>query len=185
MQLESGYTYVHDRAADVQVDSHVLPEALFRVGLTDYLELRIAWVGYVFQRETDLASGAFDHTDGASDLDLGFKWEVTEECGWRPESAIIVSCTAPTGHPQVTSNQVDTVVNYCYGWELSEEFALGCSTGNLWTRRRCRRPVYDYVPVGGARHGTFRKERHPMSNGSFFVPTVRATTVRSTTSTPA
>ncbi len=133
LQIESGYTYVYDRTADAQVDGHVLPEALLRIGLTDYLELRIGWEGYVFSREKDLGTGAVDHTDGATDLDLGFKLEFNEQEGWIPESALIVSCTAPTGHPLITSNQVDTVVNYCYGWEFSEGFSLGCSTGNLWT----------------------------------------------------
>jgi hypothetical protein len=41
LQIEGGYTYLHDAAAGVETDEHLLPELLLRYGLNDCLELRV------------------------------------------------------------------------------------------------------------------------------------------------
>jgi hypothetical protein len=133
-QIESGYTFTHAIAGDPTHDAHDLPELLLRYGVAERLELRLAWnEGMVFDRYIDRSSGRLVTENGSTDLELGFKYALTKQDHWRPQSAIIVSISAPVGAPAQSSRQVDTRVNYLYGWELNKKLSLNCSTGNLWT----------------------------------------------------
>ena len=132
-QIESGYTYTHGEPGDPRADTHDLPELLLRYGVAERLELRLAWdEGMVFSRRTNLV-GRVITADGSTDLAMGFKYALTKQLQWRPQSALIVEITAPAGSPAFSSRQVDTRLNYLYSWELNKRLSLNCSTGNTWT----------------------------------------------------
>ena len=140
LQVESGYLYVHDRSAGVTSDQHFLPESLLRYGLSDKVELRLEWEGYLFSRQSDHSKGLNWTEDGGTDLVVGFKTELTKQRKWIPEAAMITTLAVPTGRdvsmpgsPIFTSDQVDPVVNLCYSWKLSEKVVFGGSTGVWWT----------------------------------------------------
>jgi len=133
LQIESGYTYTLDRTPDEVLNEHGLPELLLRYGLTDKLEFRLGWAGYTSSRSEDRINGGVITDDGSSDLEIGAKMELTEQCCWRPESAILTSITAPIGDPAFSSGQVDATVNFVYSWELTDVLSIGGSTGGLWT----------------------------------------------------
>lgn len=128
VQLETGYTYIyHDDAAAGEItQSHVLPELLFRIGVADPIELRIGWT-YAWE-EVDAAGSSFS-SEGGTDLYLGLKLALFEQNRWRPEQAIIIESTSPTGAEQFSTHQTEFGLNYLYSWELPNEWSLAGSTG--------------------------------------------------------
>ena len=134
LQIEGGYRFTHGVGGDPNHDTHDLPEMLVRYGLAERLELRVAWdEGMVFDRRRDPNSGRLVTEDGSTDLELGFKYAISKQDKWRPQTAMIVALTAPVGSPSETSGQTDVVVNYLYSWECTKRVSLNCSTGSLWT----------------------------------------------------
>jgi hypothetical protein len=134
LQIESGYTFTQAIGGDPTHDAQDLPELLVRYGVAERLELRFSWdEGMVFDRFTDLNSGRVVTENGSTDVDFGFKYAISKQNKWRPESAVVVSVSAPVGAPAQSSRQVDPFVNYLYSWEFTKKLSLNCSTGSLWT----------------------------------------------------
>ena len=119
VQLESGYTFVRDRAGGTHVDSHSYPEALFRIGLfADWFEFRI---GQNFSSNRTISTEVFQSTNGGEDLYLGTKLALTEQKKTLPEMALIVQMTVPTGHRRLTAGEVLPGFNWICGWNLIED----------------------------------------------------------------
>jgi hypothetical protein len=134
-QVESGYTYTQAKGGDPTDNAHDLPELLVRWGVAERLELRLAWdEGMVFESQRDRGSGRLLTTNGSSDVSFGFKYAISKQKGWRPQTGIIASVSAPIGDAAQGSRQVDAHINYCYSWEFTEKLSLSCSTGNKCTR---------------------------------------------------
>jgi len=129
VQLESGYTFTHDNDRTTRASEHQFPEFLLRVGLTDEVELRIGWLGYLFSRELDRPTGSKDTADGGADMDLGLKIELGEQQGWVPETAVITSISLPTGGSAFSADRVQPLVNFLYSWEINECVSVGGSSG--------------------------------------------------------
>ena len=129
LQIETGYTYLHDESAGVSVDEHVLPEMLLRYGLTDCLELRVVWVGFVSSTERDRLTGLTDQTDGGTGLDIGIKRQFTDQDGWLPESGVIVGITAPVGDPEVGTTQLGASAVGLYSWQINDRLSVAGNTG--------------------------------------------------------
>ena len=127
VQLESGYTFSRD--GDVGVRSnHAYPELLLRAGVfADRLELRL---GQSFTR-TSVTSveGNRRSLHGADDLYLGVKLAVAAQRGRRPEVAVVVQSTVPTGTSALTAGRLLPGINLLYGMELgASTFTLGGSS---------------------------------------------------------
>lgn len=78
-------------------------------------------------------SGRIVTDSGSTDVDAGFKYALTKQDHWRPQSALIAEVSAPVGSPDQSSREVDVFLNYLYSWEFTKKLSLNCSTGNLWT----------------------------------------------------
>ncbi len=134
LQIESGYKYTQAIDGDPTHNAHDLPELLVRYGLAERLELRVAWdEGMVFESRRDRNTGRLVAESGSTDLDMGFKYALTQQDKWRPQSAIITAISAPVGSPELSSRQVDVLINYLYSWDFTKKLSLNCSTGSLWT----------------------------------------------------
>ncbi|HLA85893.1 MAG TPA: transporter [Thermoguttaceae bacterium] len=133
LQLESGWTYFHDQTGGLEFDAHRLPELLLRYGLTEKLELRLVWSGYMSYCQHGPQPGETLLLDGVTDMDVGCKLKISKQSGWRPESALIACVTAPVGATAWTSSRVDTYLTYNYGWDITEQIFIGGSTGTWWT----------------------------------------------------
>ena len=136
LQIEGGYTYTHAKAGIPSLDEHDLPELLVRYGIAERLELRLGWEGWIFDHSSDGASGTSagpQDVNGSSDTEFGFKYALTKQDKWRPQSAVLVDVTAPVGSPAFSSRQVDTRIAYLYSWEFTKKLSLNCSSGNSWT----------------------------------------------------
>jgi hypothetical protein len=125
IQWEMGYTFVRDDTQGLRVDTHSAPEVLCRIGLTEIIELRLAW-NYLIEREDDL--GDVSRIDGAEDLRLGTKIALSDQHHWFPESAMILQLSVPTGVRAFTNDDVTFSTSLLYGWDLPCDFSLGGST---------------------------------------------------------
>jgi hypothetical protein len=125
VQLESGYLYLYkDEGGEIE-HSHATPETTLRIGLSDDIEFRVRW-NYVWKFFEEEFS-----EDGALDMIWSFKLQVTEQCGWVPESALEIRSSVPTGGSDFTLGRVEAGFDYIYGWKLSEKWTLYGSTAYL------------------------------------------------------
>jgi hypothetical protein len=127
LQIESGYTFVHDDDAGVRSDTHSLGELLFRYGLLyDWLELRLAVLPLVERTE---AGGRTETEGGVDDLSLGVKLWLSAQDAWRPEMALIGSLRVPTGSSAFTADEPLPGANWLFAWEVDDRIGIGGSTG--------------------------------------------------------
>jgi len=112
-QLEAGYTV--QRAA-TRGSAHSLPETLLRIGVGSRLELRLAQNAMV--------------ADGASSFDdvmVGTKVALGGQRGTRPELALLVQATLPTGGARISATVVQPSAALLAGWELGGPWSAGGS----------------------------------------------------------
>jgi hypothetical protein len=116
IQLETGYTFTHNRGQGVAVDSHSYPEASLRFGiLADWLEGRI---GQNFASTNTAGPDLSASHTGAADLLLGVKLGLTKQQEYLPETAVIVQMSVPTGSPFLTQKEVMPGIIGIFSWEL-------------------------------------------------------------------
>ncbi len=133
LQIESGYLYTHGKSGDPTANSHELPQLLLRYGIAERLELRCYFDGIVLDSRRQAHSGRLVEEDGLSDIEFGFKYAATQQDGWWPKMAVLAAVTAPAGSPNQTSGQVDPIVGYLYGWEITKRLSLDAETAATWT----------------------------------------------------
>jgi hypothetical protein len=119
---------------------HTAPELALRYGLTNRFELRAIWAGFSLLGDGQFAQ--FDYTDSRTyNLQVGLKYQVSQNHGWVPQSALVASLFLPTGDGwtmPVPSNlpnksgHVAPLVDYVYTWQLTERWSLGGSTGGIF-----------------------------------------------------
>jgi hypothetical protein len=122
MIFEAGYSYIDNR--DV-ADSHSFPEFIARYGINDWLELRVGAnyeVGGASSSVTG-GGGGFGETapgeiESEAKVIYGFKAAITEEDGWKPQSAAIVQWATPTSGPESETHMNAT---YVWGWKLADD----------------------------------------------------------------
>ncbi len=130
-QLESGYTFTYDREDTDRVHDHTAPEMLWRIGLFEKFELRVAWAGYSwtqsqYQGETrgGRAVTREDWDDGANDMNLGFKYKLWEQDGLLPHFGVIGEMSVPSGSAGVSSGDVDPGAKLLWAYDLADGLAL-------------------------------------------------------------
>jgi len=112
-QLEAGYTV--QRAAN-RGSAHSLPETLLRIGVGSRVELRLAQNAMV--------------SDGVSTFDdvvVGSKVALGGQRGVRPELALLVQTTLPTGGARISATVVQPSAALLAGWELGGPWSAGGS----------------------------------------------------------
>ena len=122
--VESAYTFLDNRRAK---ETHSFPEFLLRYGVTERVELRLGW-NYEVGGAANSVSGSTEgaettspHLEREHSLSYGIKTGITEQAGWIPESALILSGFTPTGGPD-TATQF--VAAYVFGWNLPNRWIL-------------------------------------------------------------
>jgi hypothetical protein len=116
VQLEMGYTYIHDEEGGAITRHHSYPEILLRIGLlADWLELRI---GQNFGSEHHRSELESLTGNGAEDLYLGIGLALTQQRGLLPESRVIVQTRVPTGSHAFGADKMLPGANLLYGWDV-------------------------------------------------------------------
>jgi hypothetical protein len=131
IQVESGYTFTYDREGKNRTLQHAAPELLFRLGLFKDFELRIDWPGYVWQQDlfqTQTRRGRpvskEDWSQGATDMDVGFKYHICDQKGLRPSFGVIADISAPSGSSGFSSGDVDTEVKLAWSYDFAKTWSL-------------------------------------------------------------
>jgi hypothetical protein len=120
LQLEGGATFTGISRDDGSGSTRSWPELLLRYGLTSRVELRVAQsLATVIPAHTAVA----DFTE-AEDLYLGVKVGLGAQQGVRPELAMMVQATIPTGGSRLTAVDVLPGAALLAGWELSPRYSL-------------------------------------------------------------
>lgn len=128
-QFEFGWTHREDDdGLDITSDS--LPETLIRLGVTDVLELRVGFDGYIWE-DTD----GVGTDEGAGDAEIGVKWKLWEEAGRRPQTAILAGTSLPTGQDPLSSERFDPSLRLACSHTLSETLSFGYNLAGLWTTK--------------------------------------------------
>jgi hypothetical protein len=130
VQLETGVVTSHDDERGVEIDTTAVGGTLVRIGLTNRVEARVGWNGYV---DTEIEMDGFEFDDsGAADTSLGSKIYLVEEAGRRPECALIVAASLPTGDDEISSNRVDPDFRFSCSNGLTERLSIGYNLGTEW-----------------------------------------------------
>ena len=119
-QFELGYTC--SRNDDGGTEQHSAPELVIHRGIwKDWLELRVAYTGLAI-------ADPIEDITGSDDLYLGLKIGLTPQCGCLPEMSIMPQMFVPTGSSAFTNHEVLAGVNWLWGCELNERWALAGNT---------------------------------------------------------
>ncbi len=127
--LESGYTYRKSEDSELHIDRRQLPETLLRVGVTDELEIRFKYVGYVMTNISDQTTGLKTSAFGNDDLQVSIKYEVLQQDDWRPMVTFLGGTTIPSGTGGISAYQTQPFANVVLGWGFRRWLYLKLSTG--------------------------------------------------------
>ncbi|MFO0813967.1 MAG: transporter [Gemmatales bacterium] len=181
--FESGWTFLDNRGYK---ETNSLPEALFRFGLTERLELRLATNYEVGGVGSDVSGGTggeeFDSLgklERESTISYGFKYRLTEVDNWLPGSAFIVQAATPTSG-NTTNTQLATT--YVFGWELPYQMKLDSSFRyilateehdhfNEWAPSVVLKvPVGERINIHAEYFGVFSTNKAEAINHQYFSP---------------
>ncbi len=129
VQIEAGWTLAR---SDAGSDTGEAGSSLVRVGIDRRWELRLGWGGFV---TTDADTGG-PEDEGPADTSIGAKLDIGGEHGARPETALILAATLPTGRDRVSSERVDPQFRFACSHTLSERVGLGYNLGAGWVSGR-------------------------------------------------
>ena len=155
-QLETGFGGTWENRQTGKVRNLTLPFPLFRLGLTERLELRVSTDGYGRTRSRSGKEQIFSH--GFGDFEVGFKYLVWKEKEWLPQFAVIASVSEPYGNQALSSGSVDSTVKLCWAKELPGGWESSGNVNIISLREDGRRFVEKDVTLslGHALPGNFK-----------------------------
>jgi hypothetical protein len=127
--FESAYSFLDNRGVK---EAHSFPEALFRYGLADWLELRLGG-GYEVGGAASEVSGSVGESEFGEEGERGAKLEresaifygakvrVSRQDGWLPQSAVLLQARTPTSGEPTDTHFFST---YVFGWRLPNRWKL-------------------------------------------------------------
>lgn len=140
-QIETSVDYERDSRAGVKTRTLTTP-TLFRLGVSDSIELRLETDGRVRER-TD-TGGTSETQRGWADTAIGFVWHMQDfdEKTRAPSIGWLVRADLATGSNGFRSGGVRPSVRIVFEWELPADFSLGVMPG----------VIYDRDPATGERY---------------------------------
>lgn len=123
-QIETGVLVGFTEADDLSERNLLLPSTLFRIALTECLEIR-----FVSQFESN-KNKTFEETfSGISDLEVGAKVQLFKKEDVNTEMAFLSHLILPTGSKAVTNDEFGTINKLSISHELSDKMGLGYNFG--------------------------------------------------------
>ncbi len=126
-QLEGGYSYLRGSVGGSNWAQHTLPDMLLRFGLTDRLELRLGWPGYVSSNSDDPVSSG-GHT-GTLDPNVGLLYDLWQQRDLLPRAAVLVAIPVPLEGNPFALNSLQPLTELMYSWETSDRTAVTGRSG--------------------------------------------------------
>jgi hypothetical protein len=125
--LEGGYSLLHDSASGGSNTQHASPDLLLRLGLTDRLELRIGWPGYVANSSDDPTLGST--SSGTLDPNVGLLCDLWGQRGLLPQTAVLVAVPVPLEGNPFALNSLQPLTELMYSWQTNEWTAITGRSG--------------------------------------------------------
>ena len=156
-QFESGWTYRNHGDPVGAWDRNTVPELLVRHGMSDRFEWRIKWdLGYTSTTYRDYATGQTQTVDGASDIQLGFKWILVDQDDWVPLQTVVTRLWVPTGSRAYSADTVEPGFTYIYNWQVRRWWFIRGATGCDWLTTPS--PVFNPAGFGAAPIAGFQRD---------------------------
>jgi hypothetical protein len=127
MQVEGGYSLLYDRAGGVRATQHALPDLLLRWGLTDRLEIRIGWPGWVATHYD--GPGFSRSTDDTLDPNIGFMLDLWPQRGIVPQTAVLAAVPLTLEGNPFALDSFQPLSELLYRWQLTDRVGWGGTTG--------------------------------------------------------
>ncbi len=133
IQFEGGYTFSRNGAAR----DHAIGEFLLRIATDTRTELRLGLNSF------HLTHGPDWNTNGLEDLSIGFKHELKNGSKtfnfWRPQVALLVSTSLPTGASAYRKNTLQPMVKLAFDWDISKRLDMGANLSYSYASDQGRR----------------------------------------------
>lgn len=127
-QLEGGYVFLCDSRDGVRTVQHAVPDLLVRFGLTDRLEIRLGWPGYVATEYAGpLASNSSRHE--TLEPNIGFMFDLWPQRGLVPQTAVLAAAPITLEGNPFALHGLQPLAQLLYRWQLTDRLALGGTTG--------------------------------------------------------
>ena len=140
LQIETGF--LNENGGNVK--SYAYNTTLLRYGLLENLELRLG-LEYLADKNTVTNSTV----TGLSPLYAGFKVNVREEDGWKPEVAFLAGLVLPfTAHEAFAPTYTAASARFSLSHTLTDRLSLGYNLGMEWDGYTAI-PAYNYSVVLG------------------------------------
>jgi hypothetical protein len=122
LQVESGILVKISETNNLKEQQILLPTNLFRLGLTNGIELRLL-------SQFESTHGDFGRANGISDLEIGTKIQLyrKEHVGF--EAAFVTHLVLPTGSSQLTNSTYASISKLSISHGLTENLSLGYNFG--------------------------------------------------------
>ena len=181
--FESAYSFIDNRNT---ADTHSFPEFVARAGITERLEFRLGSnyeVGGGGSISGGDAGGSLEELGSRQESQVlyGFKYSLTKQQDWVPQTACIVQATTPTSGPETFS---DMQLGYVFGWKVFDDWQLDSSIRYIATKEEgdhfndwapsvvLKIPVAKQWNVHGEYFGIFTDGRSESLNQQYFSPGV-------------
>ena len=122
LQVESGIMIKISENKGSQEQQILLPTNLFRLGLTNGIELRLL-------SQFESTHGDFGRANGISDLEVGTKIQLYRKENVGFEAAFITHLVLPTGSSQLTNSTYASISKLSISHGLTENLSLGYNFG--------------------------------------------------------
>jgi hypothetical protein len=121
--LEFGYLYTYSDHNGVTTQTQSAPQALIRVGIhDDQVELRLGATGFVYARINDGSGTATE--DGFTDVVPGIKVRLWDQEPGLPRVCLLASTTVGLGSRDISSRDVEPMLEAPWSYKFSEELEL-------------------------------------------------------------
>lgn len=127
VQIEGGYSFVSDTIAGSNATQHTVPDLLLRIGLTQRLEVRLGWPGWV-STNYDGSLSASSSTD-TLEPNVGFMYDLWGQNGWVPQTAVLAAVPITLEGNSFSMSGLQPLSQMLYCWYLTDRITAGGATG--------------------------------------------------------
>ncbi len=139
-QIETGFSLEYIKSDGMHYQNWYGPSNLFRIGLTDFIELRVV---------TNLVNlkyiGKGYSTTGISDLEVGGKVNIYTSTNGKFILGFLSHLIIPTGSYDLTNTKYGTINKFALSYSLSDKVGLACNLGYDYFGYENGNLVYTFV----------------------------------------
>lgn len=174
--LEAGYYFQKDREDGAEIEMRAYPTALLRLGVLDWLELRVQSA----LKDSVAERGSRFRTDGFAPLSVGTKIKLWEEQGLRPQAAFMAMVALPVGSRAFRPDNPEPTFRLLLKNSLTDNLDLSYNLVQAWVEGESMQgyavslgfEIIDRLTVYGEAFGSKQKREeaeHSVDGGFLFM----------------